>query len=54
MLLEIVLVTGLDDGIRDGTVEYTISMVTQSDDPAYDNLHPTSVSMTHFDNLAAG
>ena len=44
-------VVGKDDGVRDGIVPYVIMLgATQSQDPAYNGLNPSDVSVTHVDN----
>lgn len=46
-------VTGIDDGVYDGTQSYTIRVTGYSDDSLYDNLLLEELSMTNTDNDAA-
>jgi len=49
-----VLVTGMDDDVVDGDQIYTINGSTVSDDPNYDSLLVTGLSLTNTDDDSAG
>ena len=52
---QVVTVTGVDDAIADGARAYRIVTVpAQSLDPDYDGIDPEDVSLTNFDDDAAG
>jgi hypothetical protein len=50
-----VVVSGVDDSQTDGHREYTIEVsATRSDDPDYDGLDPSDVTLRNFDNEGVG
>jgi hypothetical protein len=51
---QIVTVTGVDDDIVDGNVEYTIQVTASSLDPYYGVFDPSDVSVTNNDDDTAG
>ncbi len=52
---QVVTVTGVDDGVMDGDVLYTvITAPAVSADPDYDGMNPEDVTVTNIDNDGAG
>lgn len=52
---QVVTVTGVDDGVADGDVTYSVSLGNVvSSDPAYAGLVPPAVSVTNLDDDTAG
>ncbi len=50
-----VIITGVDDGVDDGDIAYTIiTAPATSSDPAYNGLNPANVSVVNIDNDTAG
>jgi hypothetical protein len=50
-----VTVTGVDDGVQDGDIDYGITLdVATSADPLYAGVDPTDVAATNIDNDGAG
>jgi Calx-beta domain len=50
-----VMVTGVDDPLDDGDQTYTIALApATSDDPTYDGIDPTDVTVTNVDDEAPG
>lgn len=50
-----VIVTGQDDVLSDGNIDYTITVgVVSSSDPNYDGINPDDVSVTNIDDDIAG
>ena len=47
-------VTGFDDDIDDGDIDYTIKISSSSNDPTYSVLNDTSISFTNSDDDLAG
>jgi len=54
-LPQTVVITGVDDPLDEGDVSYAvITAAATSDDPAYNGLNPTDVSLINVDNDTAG
>jgi hypothetical protein len=54
-IAQTVIVTGVDDGVRDGNTQYTVRLgVAQSSDPNYNGLDPSDVELTNQDNDRGG
>ncbi len=49
-----VTLTGVDDEIDDGDVEYTITFAVSADDPSYDGVSVDELSVTNTDDDTAG
>ena len=45
-----VTVTGQDDNLHDGNIDYTVTLTAASDDSGYSALEPTSVPVANLDN----
>ena len=47
---QVVVITGVDDTLFDGDIAYSIDLSATSNDPGYNGLQPSSVSVKNLDN----